>query len=140
MSARRPSSTSSRRRGAMCTPSPAIRRKHASTASTASAGERSSWTSRSERNSVRRLILLDKADLAARLEDSPADLVERVDLLVARLGGDLLLRQAIPPQVLLDHLAVLDQDQWLSLQHGPQPLETPREVREQHSQHRDQIG
>src|SRR3954468_6319388 len=106
MSASRPSSTSSRRRGAMCTPSPAIRRKQASTASTASAGESSSRTSLSERNRVRRLILLDEADLAARLEHGPADLVERVDLLRASLGGDLLLGQPVASQVPVDHLAI----------------------------------
>jgi hypothetical protein len=47
----------------------AIRSKHASTASTAAAGDRSLWTSLSEKNCVRALILLDEADLAARLED-----------------------------------------------------------------------
>src|SRR5580765_3021684 len=69
MSARRPSSSSSRRRGAMWTTPRAIRSKHASTASTAAAGDRSLWTSLSEKNCVRALILLDGADLAARLED-----------------------------------------------------------------------
>src|SRR3954451_8888703 len=111
MSARRPSSTSSRRRGAMCTPSPAIRRKQASTASTASAGERSSRTSLSERSRVRRLILLDEADRAARFDDRPLDFVERRDLLLARLLRDLVLRHAFALQVVLDDLAVVDDHQ-----------------------------
>src|SRR5580765_5321603 len=68
MSARRPSSSSSRRRGAMWTTPRAIRSKHASTASTAAAGDRSLWTSLSEKNCVRALILLDGADLAAVLD------------------------------------------------------------------------
>src|SRR5690242_13303252 len=137
MSARRPSSTGSRRRGAMCTPSPAIRRKQASTASTASAGESSFRTSLSERNRVRRLILLDEADLSARLEHGPPNLVERVDLLKARLRGDLLLRQPVAAQVLVDHLAVLDQDQRLAFEDRTQAPETPRQIREDDSQDRD---
>src|SRR3954451_2862613 len=116
MSARRPSSTSSRRRGAMCTPSPAIRRKHASTASTASAGDSRACTSRSERNSVRRLILLDEADRAVRFDNRPVDLVERGDLLLARLFGDLLLGHALALQVVLADLTVVDDPERLALE------------------------
>src|SRR5947208_7450243 len=137
MSASRPSSTSSRRRGAMCTRPVAIRRRHASTASTASAGESSCRTSVSERRSVRRLILLDEADLAAGLQDGPPDLVERVDLLVACFRRDLLLRKPVAPQVLLDHVAVLDQDQRLALEDRPKRLKAPRQVREEYRQHRN---
>src|SRR6185312_12334362 len=85
MSARRPSSSSSRRRGAMWTTPRAIRSKHASTASTAAAGDRSLWTSLSEKNCVRALILLDGADLAARLDDGHK---HRVLQLAVRVDGE----------------------------------------------------
>src|SRR5204862_1484469 len=115
MSASRPSSTSSRRRGAMCTAPVAIRRTHASTASTASAGESSCWTSVSERRSVRRLILLDEADRAVRLEDPPFDVVDRRDLLLAHLLRNLVRRHAFPLQIPVDERAALDEHDRLAL-------------------------
>src|SRR3954464_2109604 len=84
-----------------------------------------------------RSALGDEADLPARLEHGPADLLERVDLLVAGLCSDLLRRQTVTPQVFLDHVAVLDQDQRLALEDRPQRAEAPRGVREEHGQHRD---
>src|SRR3954471_21829602 len=132
MSASRPSSTSSRRRGAMCTPSPAIRRKQASTASTASAGESSSRTSLSERNRARRLILLDEADRPVRLDDGPRDVVQRADLLLARLLRYLFLRHALASQIPLHDLAVIDQHQRLALEHLACAPRAERQVRREH--------
>src|SRR5205814_1655654 len=126
MSASRPSSTSSRRRGAMCTPPVAMRRKHASTASTASAGESSSCTSLSERNSGRPLILLDEADRAVRFQDSPLDVVERGDLLLAHLLGDVIRRHALALQVVTHELAALDQDERLPFEHLARPARAVR--------------
>src|SRR5262245_7059371 len=125
MSASCPSSSGSRRRGAIDTSPAAMRRKHSSIASTAPSGSRSSSTSCSLRYSGTwrarlRGALLDEADPPAGLEHGPANPVERVDLLAACLRGDLFLRQPIAPEVPFDDVAVLDQDDGLAL--APDPL------------------
>jgi hypothetical protein len=61
----------------------------------------------------------------ARLQQGPLHLVERGDLLQARLAGDLLGRDALLAQVPLDDLAVLDQDQRLRLEQRAHPREAP---------------
>src|SRR3954469_9123290 len=90
------------------------------------------WRAKRARSALR-----DEADLPARLEHRPADLLERVDLLVTRLRRNLLRRQAVAPQVLVDDIAVLDQDQRLALEDRPQCPEAPRGVREEQGQHGD---
>src|SRR6266511_89895 len=73
----------------------------------------------------------DETDLAVRLQNGPAHLLERADLLAPCLRGDLLLCQAVAPDVLLDHVAVLDQDHGLTFQDRAQDLEPPGQVREE---------
>src|SRR4051794_11656889 len=126
MSARRPSSSLNRRRGAMSTPPPAMRAKHRSTASTASAGASTSRTSASERKSGRRLILLDEADLAVRLENGPLHFVERADLLLPHLLRHLVLGHPLAPEVVVDELPALDDDDRLTFEHLPCAPRTER--------------
>src|SRR5690349_23750242 len=63
-------------------------------------------------------LLRDDADLAARLEDRPLDVLEVRHLVLARRLGDLLDRQSLPLEVPLDHLPVLDDDQRLAVEDG----------------------
>ena len=57
-----------------------------------------------------------KLILPPRLEHRPLHLVERRDLLEARLASDLLGSHPLLPEVFLDHLPVLDENQRLRLE------------------------
>src|SRR5205085_903029 len=59
--------------------------------------------------------LLDEADRAARLEHAPRDLVERADPLHASRLGEVVERQALAPEVALDRLPVLNDDDRLAV-------------------------
>src|SRR5881392_593280 len=78
--------------------------------------------------------LLDEADLAARLEHGPLDLVQRLDLLYPRLSGDLFNGQALAAQVRLDRLPVLHDDHGLALEDRAQPRQLEAEERREHLQ------
>src|SRR5437660_1034759 len=73
-------------------------------------------------------LLLDEADLPRRLEDGPSDLIERLDLVLPGLLGDVIGGQALAAQVLLDEPAVLDDHHGLALQDGAQPAEPEAQV------------
>src|SRR5438045_1681443 len=122
MYARAPSSSRSRSRGRFSTAPAARRRNDPSTAATASAGVSSASTSASVRYSGTGLLraLRDEAELAARLQHRPFDLVERLHLLRPGLLHQVLHRQAFAAQILLDRLAVLDEDQRLPVEHRPE--------------------
>src|SRR4051794_3912226 len=73
------------------------------------------------RSALRARLLRCEADLAVRLEHGEADILERADLLQARLGLELLGRHPLPAQVALEDAPVDDQHDRLALQDGPQP-------------------
>src|SRR5205814_10377554 len=104
MTAKTPSSSRSRRRGRFSTSPAASRRRHPSTASSASAGvsSESMFATVRKRGKPESLgaALLNEADPAARFEHSPLDVVEGADLLLPHLLGQLLDRDAFPVQVL----------------------------------------
>jgi hypothetical protein len=70
-----------------------------------------------------------KLNAAARLEDRPLHLVERRDLLEPCFARNLFGRHPLLAKVLLDHLAVLDQDQGLRLEQRPHTAKPKAEVR-----------
>src|SRR5438105_399 len=82
-------------------------------------------------------LLLDEADLSARLEHGPLDVVERLDLLSTCFRHQLLGGQTLALQVLLDRLPVLDDDDRLALEQRPQAAEAKREKRRRHLHRRD---
>src|SRR6185503_16587860 len=71
----------------------------------------------------------DDADLTARLDDRPLDLVERRDLLQPRGLGELLDGQPLGAHVVLDRLAVLDDDERRGLEDPAHRLEAEAEPR-----------
>src|SRR5581483_6364740 len=141
MTASAPSSSRTRYRGTFSIVPAASRRKESSTASIASAGVSSRATSASERCSAKQEslggLLRDHADLAARLEHGPLDVVEGRHLLVARLDEHLVEGQPLPPHVPLDRLTVLDDDDRLAVERRPQARKPVAEERDEHLQHHE---
>src|SRR3954452_3077844 len=102
MTAKSPSSSAIFGRGRFSTSPRACRSRLASTAARAPAGVSSAATSSSVRYCGTSRLLRDEADLAVGLEHGPLDVVERLERLLPRLGGELVDRHPLAPQVLLD--------------------------------------
>src|SRR3954464_2715821 len=107
---------------------PSTRRTSASR-SCISSTSRAASSARSTTGSRNRTLPLvdEEADLAARLEDGPANLAQRVDLLDARLGLDLGERDPLALEVALDGLAVAHDHDRLAVEHGSQTREAEAE-------------
>src|SRR3954468_2193962 len=74
-------------------------------------------------------LLRDEAHVAAALEDAPRHVVDRRDLLHAHLLRDLVFGEPFALQVALDQIAVLDDDDRLTLQHPSRAPRSEAEVR-----------
>src|SRR5690349_8331682 len=74
--------------------------------------------------------LLDEADLTARLEHGQLDVVERLDLLQARLGAYLVEAEPLAPQVRLDRLPGVHDHDRLAVEQRARPGKAPAHVRE----------
>src|SRR5215211_2414968 len=77
---------------------------------------------------TRRSAIRNEADSPARLQHRETTVVQRLDLLLARFGLELLDREALATQVSLDRHPVLDQHHQAALEQGTKPGDTEVEV------------
>ena len=78
-----------------------------------------------------------KLMLPLRLDHRPLNVFDRADLLLPRRLGKLFGRDALPAEVLLDHLPILDDDDRVALEHRPRPSEPEVQVRRSHLEQRE---
>src|SRR4051812_42355254 len=79
----------------------------------------------------------EERDLPVRLQHGVLDVAERADLLLARLGLELVDGDALTAQRPVDELAAGDQQDRLALEHRPQRLDAEARVGGGHHEHRE---
>lgn len=72
------------------------------------------------------------ADVAIRLQDSPLDLIERLDLTYPRLLGQIVEGEPLAPHDAVNDLALLDQHDRLTLQKRAQAANTETQIGDPH--------